>query len=70
MKEDMLKSIIKLQVAAETLARQKIINKDVYDYIYREIKFLSERIEKIEDKKLITFNPHPVITTEWGFFLK
>lgn len=50
MKEDMLKSIIKLQVAAETLARQKIINKDVYDYIYREIKFLSEIIEKIEDK--------------------
>lgn len=48
--EDMLKSIIKLQVAAETLSRQKIINKDVYDYIYREIKFLSERIEKIEDK--------------------
>ena len=31
MKEDMLKSIIKLQVAAETLARQKIINKDVYE---------------------------------------
>ena len=47
MKEEMKKSIIKLQVAVETLSRQKVINKDVYDFIYREIKSLSERIDKM-----------------------
>lgn len=47
MKEEMQKSIIKLQAAVETLSRQKVINKDVYDFINREIKFLSERIDKM-----------------------
>ena len=60
MKQEMQKSIIKLRTAAETLARQKVINKDVYDFFAREIKSLSESIEKIEeinnlDKTLLTF---------------
>lgn len=60
MKQEMQKSIIKLRTAAETLARQEVINEDVYDYFAREIKSLSESIEKIEevdelDKTLLTF---------------
>ena len=60
MKQEMQKSIIKLQTAANTLARQKIISKEMYDFFEREIKSLSESIEKIEeidelDKTLLTF---------------
>ena len=60
MKQEMQKSIIMLRTAAETLARQKVINKDVYDFFAIEIKSLSESIEKIEeinnlDKTLLTF---------------
>lgn len=77
MKQEMQKSIIKLRTAAETLARQEVINEDVYDYFAREIKSLSESIEKIEevdelDKTLLTFtdkekyvNDHILLTHQY-----
>lgn len=60
MKQKMQKSIIKLQTAVETLTRQKVIDENVYDFIRREIKSLSEGVENIEevnnlDETLLTF---------------
>ena len=49
MKQEMQKSIIKIQTAVETLTRQKVIDKNVYDFIRGEIKSLSEGVENIEE---------------------
>lgn len=49
MKQEMQKSILKIQTAVETLARQKAIDKNVYDFIHGEIKSLSESVENIEE---------------------
>lgn len=54
------KSILKIQTAVETLTRQKVIDKNVYDFIHGEIKSLSESVENIEevnnlDETLLTF---------------
>lgn len=49
MKQEMQKSIIKLQTAVETLTRQKVIDKNVYDFIRGEIKSLSEGVDNIEE---------------------
>lgn len=60
MKQEMQKSILKIQTAVETLTRQKVIDKNVYDFIHGEIKSLSESVENIEevnnlDETLLTF---------------
>lgn len=60
MKQEMQKSILKIQTAVETLTRQKVIDKNVYDFIHVEIKFLSESAENImevnnPDETLLTF---------------
>lgn len=60
MKQEMQKSILKIQTAVETLTRQKVIDKNVYDFIHGEIKFLSESAENImevnnPDETLLTF---------------
>lgn len=60
MKQEMQKSILKIQTAVETLTRQKVIDKNVYDFVYGEIKSLSESVENIEevnnlDETLLTF---------------
>ena len=60
MKQEMQKSILKIQTAVETLTRQKVIDKNVYDFIHGEIKYLSESVENIEevnnlDETLLTF---------------
>lgn len=47
MKQEMQKSIFKIQTAVETLTRQKVIDKNVYDFIHGEIKSLSESVENI-----------------------
>lgn len=49
MKQEMQKSISKIQTAVETLTRQKVIDKNVYDFVYGEIKSLSESVENIEE---------------------
>lgn len=48
MKQEMQKSIFKIQTAVETLTRQKVIDKNVYDFVHREIKSLLESVENIE----------------------
>ena len=60
MKQEMQKSIFKIQTAVETLTRQKVIDKNVYDFIHGEIKSLSESVENIvevnnPDETLLTF---------------
>ena len=60
MKQEMQKSIFKIQTAVETLTRQKVIDKNVYDFIHGEIKSLSESVENIEEvsnlyETLLTF---------------
>ena len=60
MKQEMQKSILKIQTAVETLTRQKVIDKNVYDFIHGEIKSLSESVEDIvevnnPDETLLTF---------------
>jgi|GEM_PF-1736296 hypothetical protein len=60
MKQEMQKSISKIQTAVETLTRQKVIDKNVYDFIHGEIKSLSESVENIvevnnPDETLLTF---------------
>lgn len=60
MKQEMQKSISKIQTAVETLTRQKVIDKNVYDFIHGEIKSLSKSVENIveennPDKTLLTF---------------
>lgn len=60
MKQEMQKSILKIQTAVETLTRQKVIDKNVYDFVHGEIKSLSESVENIEevnnlDETLLTF---------------
>lgn len=60
MKQEMQKSILKIQTAVETLTRQKVIDKNVYDFVHLEIKSLSESVENIEevnnlDETLLTF---------------
>jgi hypothetical protein len=60
MKQEMQKSILKIQTAVETLTRQKVIDKNVYDFIHGEIKSLSESVENIvevntPDETLLTF---------------
>lgn len=60
MKQEMQKSIFKIQTAVETLTRQKVIDKNVYDFVHGEIKSLSESVENIEevnnlDETLLTF---------------
>lgn len=60
MKQKMQKSILKIQTAVETLTRQKVIDKNVYDFVHLEIKSLSESVENIEevnnlDETLLTF---------------
>lgn len=49
MKQEMQKSILKIQTAVETLTRQKVIDKNVYDFVLGEIKSLSESVENIEE---------------------
>lgn len=49
MKQEMQKSIFKIQTAVETLTRQKVIDKNVYDFVHGEIKSLSESVENIEE---------------------
>jgi hypothetical protein len=54
----MQKSILKIQTAVETLTRQKVIDKNVYDFIHGEIKSLSESVENRGsnlDETLLTF---------------
>lgn len=58
--QEMQKSIFKIQTAVETLTRQKVIDKNVYDFVHREIKSLSESVENIvevnnPDETLLTF---------------
>lgn len=60
MKQEMQKSILKIQTAVETLTRQKVIDKNAYDFVYGEIKSLSESVENIVevnnlDETLLTF---------------
>lgn len=60
MKQEMQKSIFKIQTAVETLTRQKVIDKNVYDFVHREIKSLLESVENIvevnnHDETLLTF---------------
>ena len=54
MKQEMQKSILKIQTAVETLTRQKVIDKNVYDFVYGEIKSLSESVDNL-DETLLTF---------------
>lgn len=54
------KSILKIQTAVETLTRQKVIDKNVYDFVHEEIKSLSKSVENIvevnnPDETLLTF---------------
>ena len=63
MKQEMQKSIFKIQTAVETLTRQKVIDKNVYDFVHREIKSLLESVENIEkvnnpDETLLTFTEY------------
>lgn len=56
----MQKSISKIKTAVETLTRQKVIDKNVYDFVHREIKSLLESVENIvevnnPDETLLTF---------------
>ncbi|WP_308396830.1 hypothetical protein [Prevotella sp.] len=60
MKQEMQKSILKIQTAVETLTRQKVIDKNVYDFVHEEIKSLSKSVENIvevnnPDETLLTF---------------
>lgn len=60
MKQEMQKSISKIQIAVETLVRQKVIDKNVYDFVNGEIKSLYESVENIvevntPDETLLTF---------------
>lgn len=50
MKQEMQKSIFKIQTAVETLTRQKVIDKNVYDFVHREIKSLLESVENIVEE--------------------
>lgn len=60
MKQEMQKSILKIQTAVETLTRQKVIDKNVYDFVHEEIKSLSKSVENIvevnnPDETLLAF---------------